>query len=95
MQIRTLRVNSKGIAAKVQNSQFTAAHRLNSSKLKEVELIAISNISLVKIFTRSRRDLVEISARIAARSRRVFGRRDFLISPRSRHRAKITAEIAA
>ena len=45
-------------------------------------------MSLVKIFTRSRRDLAEISARIAARSRRVFGRRDFPI-------AEITAEIAA
>ena len=31
---------------------------------------------------------------ISPRSRRVFGRRDFLISPRSRHRAEITAEIA-
>ena len=45
----------------------------------------------MKIFTRSRRDLAAISAR----SRRVFGRRDFPISPRSRHRAEITAEIAA
>ena len=47
--------------------------------------------SLVKIFTRSRRDLAAIWARIAARSRRdrrVFGRRDFPISPRSRPRSR-------
>ena len=44
--------------------------------------------TLVKIFTRSRRDLAAISARIAARSRRVFGRRDFPISPRSRPRSR-------
>ena len=42
----------------------------------------------MKIFTRSRRDLAAISARIAARSRRVFGRRDFPISPRSRPRSR-------
>ena len=47
-----------------------------------------SYYSLVKIFTRSRRDLAAISARIAARSRRVFGRRDFPISPRSRPRSR-------
>ena len=47
----------------------------------------------MKIFTRSRRDLAAISARM--RSRRVFGRRDFPISPRSRRDHGEIREISA
>ena len=68
-------------------SELAAKYTLLPSPDKS-SLLSGKVISLVKIFTRSRRDLAAISARIAARSRRVFGRRDFPISPRS-------AEIAA
>ena len=48
----------------------------------EIHVLPCENF--YEISPRSRRDLVAISARIPARSRRVFGRRDFLISPRDR-----------